>query len=425
MQVRKLLIAAALVGIFAIRPAFAKGVTLQFVVWNYSLDVIQSNVAKFEAANPGIKVKVTDYTWPDYQDSITLRFRSNTPTDVLYVGQDWLPAWAAAGYLAPLDKIAPPGVLDDLQKDIAGFALKDMTYNGKLYGLPYYADTISFLYNKKILAQAGIPVPQTWDEVMAAAEKLKAGGMQHPIIYEYNQTLPNFFDAFVAQAYGRGATLFDANQKAIFDDPNNGAYQQLQWLANAFKKGLVEPSVHESKIVPAMNTGKYAFTVLYNYNLAALNDAGREPLAGQFALAPMPGKAHVTLGFSKFYAVTSKTAANPARAAAAWKFIDFMDGKPYAVPKRWAIEKGLGFGQLSLFSDKDVVNAWSKWVDMATLKQQVVTARSGTWTEWTAQWSAYFRPLLAKAMIGQESVAQVMKDGAKRWNELRQVFAKR
>ena len=49
--------------------------------------------------------------------------------------------------------------VDDL-KDIAGFALSDVTYKGKVYGLPYYADTISFIYNKKILDDAGIAVPR-------------------------------------------------------------------------------------------------------------------------------------------------------------------------------------------------------------------------------------------------------------------------
>ena len=78
------------------------------------------------------------------------------------------------------------------EADIAGFALTDVTYKDKVYGLPYYADTISFIYNKKILADAGIAVPATWDEVTAAAEKLKAGGMEHPIVYEYNQELPEF-----------------------------------------------------------------------------------------------------------------------------------------------------------------------------------------------------------------------------------------
>jgi multiple sugar transport system substrate-binding protein len=249
--------------------------------------------------------------------------------------------------------------------------------------------------------------------------------MEHPISYEYSQELPNFFDAFVAQAYGRGADLFDSEQKAVFDNPENGAYKQLQWLADAFSKGLVQPETHESKIIPAMNTGKHAFTVVYNYVLAAMNNTADQPLAGQFALAPMPGETHSTLGFSKFYAVTAKTAADPMRAAAAWKFINFMAGKPYTVAKRWAAEKGLGFGQLPLFEDQAVITAWGKWIDVPTLKEQVATARAGTWTEWGAQWSAYFRPLLAKAMVGEAPVDQVMKDGAERWNQMREQFANR
>jgi multiple sugar transport system substrate-binding protein len=424
--ISKLFASMAIAGMATLaQPAWAEDLTLEFVVWNYSLDTIQDNVRQFEAANPGIKVKVTDYTWPDYQDSLILRFRGGTQTDVIYGGQDWLPAWAAAGFVAPLEDIAPQGAVDDLKKDIAGFALSDMTYKGKLYGLPYYADTISFIYNKKILGDAGIAVPQTWEEVTAAAEKLKASGMQRPIVYEYNQELPNFFDAFVAQSYGRGAELFDGEQKAIFADPNNGAYQQLEWLADAFSKELVQPETHESKIIPAMNTGNHAFTVVYNYVLAALNNKAEQPRAGEFALAPMPGSTHATLGFSKFYAVTARTAADPQRAEAAWKFINFMAGKPYTVAKRWAVEKGLGFGQLPLFDDPAVIEPWGKWIDVPVLKEQVATAKAGTWTEWGAVWSAYFRPLLAKAMVGQASVADTMKDGAERWNTLREQFANR
>ena len=76
MALSRLLATCAMVGgamvgsaIFA-QPSAAEDITLEFVVWNYSLDTIQDNVKKFEAANPGIKVKITDYTWPDYQDSL-------------------------------------------------------------------------------------------------------------------------------------------------------------------------------------------------------------------------------------------------------------------------------------------------------------------------------------------------------------------
>jgi len=56
---------------------------------------------------------------------------------------------------------------------------------------------------------------------------------------------------------------------------------------------------------------------------------------------------------------------------------------------------------------------------VAVLEQQVATARGGTWKEWTAVWSAYFRPLLAKAMVGQASVDKTMKAGAAKWEEYR------
>ena len=421
------LFAASLIAptIFVAQPAHSQETTLDFVVWNYSLETIQDNVKKFEEANPGIKVKVTDYTWPDYQDSIVLRFRGNTKTDVIYGGQDWLPAWGAAGFIAPLDLVTPQAEVDALAKDIAGFALTDVTYKDKVYGLPYYADTISFIYNKKILADAGIAVPTTWEEVTAAAEKLKAGGMQHPIVYEYNQELPNFYDAFVAQAYGRGAELFDKDLNPLFADPNNEAYKQLQWLADAYSKDLVQSETHEFKIIPAMNTGAHAFTIVYTYVLAALNNAADQPRAGEFALAPMPGAKHSTLGFAKSYVVTAQAAADPARGEAAWKFVNFMAGKPYTVAKRWAVEKGLGFGQLPLFQDPEVIAAWGKWADMKTLADQAASAQAGTYTEYSSVWSAYFRPLLAKAMVGEAPVDQVMKDGADRWNQLKQQFANR
>ena len=146
--------------------AKADNITLQMVVWNYSTETIQANLKDFEAANPGIKVQLTDFPWTEYENAMVLRFKNKTPTDVIYGGQDWLPAWASAGFLAPLDDVAADQVAD-LKKDLAPFALSDVTYKGKVYGLPYYADTISLLYNKKILADAGIAVPQTWEDMLS------------------------------------------------------------------------------------------------------------------------------------------------------------------------------------------------------------------------------------------------------------------
>jgi multiple sugar transport system substrate-binding protein len=109
--------------------------TLEFVVWNYSLETIQDNIKKFEAENPGIKVHLTDYTWPLYHDTLVLRFKGKTRTDVIYNGEDWLPEWAAAGWVAPLEDYFPE--VKKYKDKTAPYALADMTYKGKLYCLTY------------------------------------------------------------------------------------------------------------------------------------------------------------------------------------------------------------------------------------------------------------------------------------------------
>lgn len=85
-------IAALSVSIAGMRAAEAEDITLQMVVWNYSIDTIQANLKDFEAANPGIKVQLTDFPWTEYENALVLRMRNKTETDVIYGGQDWLPA---------------------------------------------------------------------------------------------------------------------------------------------------------------------------------------------------------------------------------------------------------------------------------------------------------------------------------------------
>ena len=53
-------IAALSMSIAGAKAAQAQDITLQMVVWNYSIDTIQANLKDFEAANPGIKVQLTD-----------------------------------------------------------------------------------------------------------------------------------------------------------------------------------------------------------------------------------------------------------------------------------------------------------------------------------------------------------------------------
>jgi multiple sugar transport system substrate-binding protein len=397
-------------------------VTLEFVTWDYSIDLILENIKTFEQANPDIKVNHTGYSWNVYHDTMVLRFKGKTQTDVFYNGEDWLPEWAAAGWVVSLEDYFPDA--KKYKDATASYALADMTYNGKLYGLSYYADLITFQYNKKILGDNGMTAPKDWNEVLQDSLKLKQGGMTFPFVYEFAATLPNFYSAFVSQVYGRGGDMFDKDLNPVFNNPNGEAFKQLQWLQDAnVKHKIMAFNDHETKVIISMNTGEHAFSVLYNYVLGALNGP-QQPLSGQFDMVEMPGSKHACLGFAKFYCMTAQAAENEARRNAAWRFIEAFGGGDYWVAKRWAVDRALGFAQLPLFDDPDVQKAFSSWIDVEKYKNQAKLARNATNTEWKGMWSEFFRPLMAKAFVGDASVKEVMDQGAAKWNEYKKLLGK-
>ena len=80
---------------------------------------------------------------------------------------------------------ADAGLLQDITAAVADWkdtvnpgAMSIYQYNGKQYGVPWDMGMIGFWYNKELFEQAGITTPPTtWDEFLAAVQKLKAAGI--------------------------------------------------------------------------------------------------------------------------------------------------------------------------------------------------------------------------------------------------------
>ncbi|MCR8644065.1 extracellular solute-binding protein [Paenibacillus sp. N1-5-1-14] len=56
-------------------------------------------------------------------------------------------------------------------------SLSEFTVDGKIYGLPLTGYAEGIFYNKKLFADNGIKVPQTYEELLAASETLKSKGI--------------------------------------------------------------------------------------------------------------------------------------------------------------------------------------------------------------------------------------------------------
>jgi multiple sugar transport system substrate-binding protein len=196
------------------QPSAPEAVNLDFAVWTYAVDMIQDNISKFEATAPGVTVKLTDYDWGHYHDTIVTNFAAGTGVpDVLYGSDHWLQEWAKAGWIVPWKQICPAEQIDALSEDMFPYTLQGMTYNGELYGVPYYADPIAFIYNTRLYKEAGIDkAPESWEDVLEHARIIKEKGLvDYPIGFGWSQQEPFSIEVVTAMLMSRGDEFFNDN----------------------------------------------------------------------------------------------------------------------------------------------------------------------------------------------------------------------
>ena len=178
-------------------------------------------VAKDCAAKGGYAVDVQQVSFDQALANYKTAAQGGQGPDVLRSDVGWVAQLAQNGLIADLSDT-------DAAKDTSDYLdgpLGSTRYNGKTYAVPQVTDTLALLYNKKMLADAGVQPPATWDELKADAPKL--GGAN--AIFLNN-------DAYYALPfiYGAGGDLLDvADKKIVVNSPQN-----VQALQTA--KGLLD-----------------------------------------------------------------------------------------------------------------------------------------------------------------------------------------
>jgi len=420
------------VSLFPVPPAAqaAPQVTLNFMVWTFAVDTIQENIKRFQQRYPNINVRLTDYNWGQFPDTIVANFvgGSNAP-DVLYSSDHWLQQWAAAGWIAPLDDYFPQ--VKEMAKSFSQYAVEGMTYKGKIYGLPYYADPMAFFYNEAIVKKAGFSLPpSTWEELLQQAKVIKEKGLvKYPIGFGFSQQEPFSIEVFISMVYSRGGNLFDKDMNPVFDRSGSATIKAIEWVRDALRAGVLDPETLQWDGVQAgnaMRAGNQVYSISRASALWSFNNPQQSKEAGNFKIALMPGSTHQTVGFVRFYAMSSQVPKRGKEALdAAWNFLNYFGGpgpdNSYPVVRRWALDFGLGFAQMPLFRDTDILLSFGKWVDVPLLQrigQRYSKVKQGL-TPWFAQWDVFTRAELQKAYLGQQSPEQTAKNMAAKWNELK------
>jgi multiple sugar transport system substrate-binding protein len=149
----------------------------------------------------GLPVKPNIVDNNTFQKTIN-SYLQGTPDDVFtwYAGYR-MEVFAKKGLLHPIDAIWPA-----IQGNF-GQATKDLCLggDGKPYFVPIYNYPTAVFYRKSVFAQHGYPVPATFDELVALAERMKQDGLSafsHGIGSGDGWTLLNTFDYINLRANG-------------------------------------------------------------------------------------------------------------------------------------------------------------------------------------------------------------------------------
>ncbi len=183
-------------------------------------DAFDKMVANVMAANPGLKVTVTDVPFNNLFTNFETQAGAGAGPDLYIAPNDNLPKEARAGLLKDVSNLVP--ILKAAPYNDSDVSLNAATVDGKLYEIPESMKAVELFYNNSMLSTA----PLTTDDWKANASKLgwvygaNGGGAYY---------LWGLFSSF-------GGKIMDASGKCIADQ--GGVSDALKWLQDMKAAGM-------------------------------------------------------------------------------------------------------------------------------------------------------------------------------------------
>jgi multiple sugar transport system substrate-binding protein len=173
-----------------------------------TLAVLNQMAAEYEKTHPDVSIKIEGLAWGDLEKKLTAALAAGAPPDAAHGQPITCASFAAKGLLRPLDDLAEAIGKDNLLDSFRTLCVRD----GRFYGVGHSPASSVFVYRKDWLAQKGLKVPRTWDELIQVAEALKE--VKDGQVTRYGLTMtgqPLFVNIAVGELLkGNGGRLFDA-----------------------------------------------------------------------------------------------------------------------------------------------------------------------------------------------------------------------
>ena len=247
-------------------------------------------IDKFNKQNKG-KFQVTYREMPtdtgQYFDKLQTEFQAGQ-SDIDVIGGDviWGAQFAANKWVVDVSDRFPEG-------ERSGFLpapLQSLTYDGKIWGVPWYTDAGMLYYRKDLLQQSGFSAaPKTWDELQQMAQQVtQQTGTQYGMVFQGSNYEGGVCNA-LEYIWTNGGDVLQGD-KIVIDSPQ--AIAGLETERSMITSGVAPQAVStytETETDPAFMGGKAVFARNwpYMFSLAGTSDYPKVK-PEQVGVAPIP-----------------------------------------------------------------------------------------------------------------------------------------
>jgi multiple sugar transport system substrate-binding protein len=370
---------------------------------------IQASLDRFMAENPGIKVELISPPFDQADNKIRAMLNAKETLDVLEARDLNVAEYVNNGYIDPLDDYTAKwdefGTMTTVAKSVA-------SVKGKLYFIPNAIYQRQLFYRADWLQEAGIQVPTTYEELVAAAIQITdpaknrygfsfrggpgANAVPDAMIQAFNSEKINVEDA-----------MFLKDGGTIYSSPE--AKQALELYVKLYKEGSPPDSINWGfqEQVQAFTSGVTAFILQDPDVIPVFTESMEE---GTWATAPMPlgpaGKALISAGGAGW-----AIASHSEHKEEAWKLIAFLS----SMEENTEFSKGNGTVPIHSSAAEDAFFQSGPYKTLLDMSQDPKFINFKPPFEYPAngRWGNYAMETGQAMLLGQTSI----EDTLKLWDE--------
>ena len=213
--------------------------------------------------------------------------------DIAMIDHVWVAEFAESYMIYPLDELNPVWVNDLVANNLHPSVASGFRYESSMYAIPEEINLAGIWYDTVALDSIDVGVPRTWDELLAAATKLRdTGTMRYPISLPGGEAAGETTTyCLAAMLASNGASIM--NETVLLDAPN--AVAVLRLIRRFITDGLANPEAISNGWLEGprlLANGEAAISIGGSYeieHIAQRADIPLESVGDRFVFAPFPG----------------------------------------------------------------------------------------------------------------------------------------